>query len=249
MHPSILLSPDQLAPIWGPTYPDFPYLMTRIIAAYYHIIPLSHTLGEGRMIELAREQCRCNQLRTCLVLGPRTGVYFEPDGSEQAENRIPLGGILDSGKLQPSALLESMAWWPEKQERLAAFVAAQEAFTITGYLLGDLTKGGRDATPEERERLAGRNAQGVPRGLWRCSVCTQWKGQCLDPSPRFAGKVMTVACACDNRNRCARCFQLFSRACLNANYYSEADDGIWHVPGFVACDHRCWGKVRSDRDI
>src|SRR5213078_223909 len=70
------------------------------------------------------------------------------------------------------------------------------------FVVGDLTKGGRDATPAELEVLSGRQADSVPNGLSLCADCGLWKGQCLDPSPEFHGKVMRVCCRCENRNRC-----------------------------------------------
>ena len=110
----------------------------------------------------------------------------------------------------------------------------------TGYaLVGDLTKGGRPATEEERVRLAGLNADGVPKGLTRCPVCAEWRGKCLDPNPVFAGQLVPVHCRCANDTRCVRCGQPLYARRLNANYYDVATGTIWHVPGFCALTHRC----------
>ncbi len=106
-------------------------------------------------------------------------------------------------------------------------------------LVGDLTKGGRPATDEERLRLAGLNSDGVPQGLTQCPVCAEWRGECLDPSAAFAGQVMQVHCRCANWNRCARCGNHLYARRLNANYYDVADGRIWHVPGFCGVTHRC----------
>lgn len=70
-------------------------------------------------------------------------------------------------------------------------------------MMGDLTKGGHPASAEELARLGGLEVNGVPWGLVLCGSCGLWRGQCLDPSPEFRGKVMTVSCLCDNRNHCA----------------------------------------------
>jgi hypothetical protein len=106
-------------------------------------------------------------------------------------------------------------------------------------MFGDLTKGGRAATPEELRELAGMNAAGVPRGLEQCTVCSEWRGACLDPSEMFAGQLMTVHCRCQNVNRCGRCAARLYERRLNANYYDPDENVIWHVPGFCGLGHRC----------
>jgi hypothetical protein len=106
-------------------------------------------------------------------------------------------------------------------------------------MLGDLTKGGRAATDEEKRSLAEVLCDGTPRGLSRCLTCGHWQGVCLDPSEHFTGQAMTVHCFCDNHHRCARCHERLYVRRLNANYYNPPDRGIWHVPGFCRFNHRC----------
>ena len=74
--------------------------------------------------------------------------------------------------------------------------------------------------------------------------------QCLDPSPRFTRKVLTVHCRCQNDNRCAACGELLYARKLNANYYEPRDGQIWHVPGFCGFRHRCPDSTgaRDDRE-
>lgn len=222
-----------------PAYDDFPYLWTRVVTGFYHIIPLPATVDEATLRTFARYQLTCNQLPTCLVLGPRTSIYINPYGLEEISNCIPRGGIVVDGQLAPWAGIEQTDWCEAKSNRLKAYVARQVPSTRSTYILGDLTKGGRPATPEELTCLAGLNADGVPNGLSRCPICSGWKGQCLDPSPTFHGQLMTVVCRCENDNRCARCYRFLAERKLNANYYKESDGSIWHVPGFMGFDHRC----------
>jgi len=87
-----------------------------------------------------------------------------------------------------------------RQRQLDALVEAHRR--KGGYILGDLTKGGREATADEVGRLAGAGPEGRPRGLECCPTCGEWHGRCLDPSPTFVCKVMTVHCGCQNDNRC-----------------------------------------------
>jgi hypothetical protein len=93
-----------------------------------------------------------------------------------------------------------------------------------GYILGDLTKGGREATADEVGRLAGAGPEGRPRGLERCPTCGEWRGRCLDPSPTFVCKVMTVHCTCQNDNRSAACGGFLYERKLNATYYNARPD-------------------------
>jgi hypothetical protein len=107
-----------------------------------------------------------------------------------------------------------------------------------GTLFGDLTKGGRSATEEERQRLSGKQPNGVPNGLIQCKTCGDWAGECLDPNPMFIGMIMKVDCRCQNDNLCARCGKPLYEYKLNANYYGK-DGIIWHVAAFIGFSHRC----------
>ena len=109
------------------------------------------------------------------------------------------------------------------------------------FIVGDLSKGGRDATEIELRTLAGRQRGGVPVGLVQCGDCGGWRGECLDPSPQFVGKVMRVCCRCENENRCARCGERLHWSRLNANYYDLQADAVVHVAGFSGLSHRCAG--------
>ena len=134
-----------------------------------------------------------------------------------------------------------------RQGRLDALVLAHRR--KGGYILGDLTKGGREATADEVGRLAGAGPEGRPRGLESCPTCGEWRGRCLDPSPTFVGKVMTVHCGCQNDNRCAACGGFLYERKLNANYYNPRDGQIWHVPGFSGFRHRCPDPIRDRNDV
>ncbi len=233
-------------------YDDFPYLLTRITPAFYHVIPLSDTLEETILWSLARYQHQCNQIQTCLVLDRERCIFFASHGREILSDQIPRGGILIADRLKPCAPLENTAWWQAKATRLEGLVRCQRAYGQ--YLLGDLTKGGREASAEEKQLLSGATCDGIPKGLSKCNVCMEWRGDCLDPSPMFRGRIMSVSCRCENTNTCARCFQPLADRKLNANYWDEATHSITHVPGFVSLGHVCqqkWqymGFTESNRD-
>jgi hypothetical protein len=178
-------------------------------------------------------------LPTCLVLGDDLALYLEPEGDEKVSPDIPSGGILVAHRLCPPAPIPRSTELAARRDQLDALLATGPR---PGALFGDITKGGRPATPEEQDRLNGRNAEGVPNGLERCPVCGEWQGECLDPSEQFAGQLVRVHCRCANWNRCTRCGGLLYARRLNANYYNPADGQVWHVPGFCAFDHSCSPK-------
>src|SRR5690349_8716912 len=72
-----------------------------------------------------------------------------------------------------TGLLKPVRWWADTVE-LQARQRGLEALVLAhrrkgGYILGDLTKGGREATADEVGRLAGAGPEGRPRGLeWGC---------------------------------------------------------------------------------
>lgn len=204
-----------------PQFDGFPYLVTRIVPALYHIILLPAGLPREKYTDLLARQRQANQLTTSLALNDSTAWY---------------GGGIVTCKLEPSEVFQPTPDLLARRARLDRFVTSHNS---GGHLFGDLTKGGHPATPGEREELAGRQSNGVPIGLDRCIECGEWRGTCLDPNPRFAGLVMRVHCRCENHNLCALCGDPLTDRRLNANYYDEDDGNVWHVPGFSGLGHRC----------
>jgi hypothetical protein len=194
-------------------------------------------VGELDLLSLARAQWRANQLAVCLVTGADRAWCISADGGDERAATPPRGGILVTGYLKPARRWPDTPELKARQRRLDSLVA--EGRSKGGYLLGDLTKGGRDATADDVARLGGTGPGGVPRGLERCAMCGEWHGICLDPSPAFSRKAMTVHCRCQNDSRCAACGELLYDRKLNANWYNPGDHQIWHVPGFSGLRHQC----------
>lgn len=236
------LSRTAVATLNLPVFDGYPYLVVRLQPGFYHfrVIPADRAVGALR--ELARYQAQMNDLQACLALGPDSGLFYEPDGSESPSNRIPHGGTIVCG------ILESAEDFPQTHEllgreiRLESFV---KKLKQTGHAFGDLTKGGHKPDPCEVERLTGRQSNGIPLGLAQCGVCGEWRGECIDPNPRLSGLLVKVHCSCENRNLCARCRQRLRDRKINANFYSKQDGNVWHVPGFCALSHRCSGGLTS----
>lgn len=229
-----------------PLFDGFPYVSTRVVGALYHIILLPAGGHEVELVRLAQHQAQANQLPSCLVLASDRAIYYNPEGGSGDSHEPPRGGNLIAGSLAPAIDGDdSSKTFRTRQNRLAKII--DRTRRQGGHIFGDLTKGGRAATEEERQYLAGVLSDGTPRGLNRCKACGDWKGACLDSSEQFAGQVMTVHCYCDNHNRCARCNERLYERRLNANYYDPADRGIWHVPGFSGLSHLCSAGELSPR--
>jgi hypothetical protein len=217
-------------------FDGFPYLVTRVVPTMYHIILLPAGVDAAHLLELARRQARINALPTCLVCAADAATYIAADGTEFGAEP-PCGGVIITGRLRPCRTFPETESLVARRLALARFI--EQVTPRTGYMFGDLTKGGRPATIEETVMLAGTQANGVPRGLARCGDCGEWRGRCLDPSPQFVGQVMEVHCRCTNNNRCAACGGLLYERRLNANYFDTDDDSIRHVSGFSGLSHRC----------
>jgi hypothetical protein len=230
------LTAQQVKVLSLPAFESFPYLATRIVPAFYHLSLLPRSFEAELLRHIAQRQVAANKLQTCLVFSPDDCLY-EIDGTEFRSDEIPRGGQAVFGKLRLCVEFEHDDELQVRQSLLAAYV--EERNRAGGYTLGDLTKGGRDATLDEQLRLAGGQTGGAPRGLDQCPTCGEWTGECLDPSPVFKGKVMRVHCRCENDNRCAACGGLLHARKLNANYFAKSDGQIWHVPGFCGLSHRC----------
>lgn len=221
-------------------FEGFPYLVTRVVPAMYHIIVVPDDLGDADLVDLTRRQARANALPTRLVRAADSALYVAPDGPEYLAEP-PRGGVIIADRLRPYRPFPETQTLVARRSALARHI---EAVTPrASYMLGDVTKGGRPATLEETVLLAGRQPNGVPRGLIRCARCGEWRGRCLDPTPRFAGQVMDVHCRCANDNRCAACSGLLHERKLNANVYNEVDGQVWHTPGFSGFGHTCAGEA------
>jgi len=216
---------------WGPLAIN-PYLVIRLSPGFHHIIVLPW-LSLPELLDVSKTQVHYNRIGCCLVLYPEWAYYFDVTGEETQSKVVPVMSIITGDRLKTCIVVQET---DDLKARRAVF---QKTVTKTGYAMGDLTKGGRDATPEELETLAGFQGDGVPKGLNKCPTCGEWRGTCLDPNPQFKGKVMEVHCVCENDNRCAWCGELLYVRKLNANYYDPKNHQIWHVPGFSALNHSC----------
>ena len=235
-----------------------PYLVVEIVTALYHLTVLPADLPEDDLNAIARAQVQANRLAACLVLGERRVLAIDAEGIERPETEVPFrlfGHWISAAVTRRLRTARPLPPTDEVLRRQTSLEAAIKEYPArraevlrqrgmlpsADFVVGDLTKGGRDATPAELEVLSGRQANGVPNGLGLCADCGFWKGQCLDPHAEFRGKVMRVHCGCDNWNRCAACGQRLAAHRLNGNYYDQREDAVVHVPGFSGLSHRCRG--------
>jgi hypothetical protein len=240
-HASMKSIPNQ--PISEPAlFQGFPYILTHFTGRLYHVILLPQTNRHQALhqIQTVRYQAESNKLPTWLVLSDNRALFFDIAACNPAS--VPRPGAIAFGNLVTREVI------PETGEILTRYLALNlHADHLHGsgpaFYVGNLAKGGRPASAAEIERLNGRQSNGVPKGLRRCATCREWIGACLDTTiPRL---FVNVHCRCRNENRCARCGQLLYDRKLNANYFSEEDGGIWHVPGFCATSHKCPQAVES----
>lgn len=235
-----------------------PYLLVELVAALYHLTVLPADLAEDDLEAIAGAQVLANRLDACLVLGERRALTLDAQGVERLETEIPFrllghwSSAAVTSRLKTVSPLSATDDLVRRQRALEAAITEYPArrakvmrqrgmLPPADFVVGDTTKGGRQATPDELQVLSGRQSSGVLMGLVQCADCGLWRGECLDPSPEFSGKVMHVACRCENWNRCARCGGTLYRFRLNANYYDQHDDAVVHVPGFAGLNHRCAG--------
>lgn len=219
-----------------PLFDGFPYIWTRLVAAFYHIILLPGSYPILDLTEITRKQAQANNLPTCLVLDPAECIYFYPGGQQGVSDRVPRGSSLISSKLKASCHLPQSRELAQRARRLEEFQRQQKGGR---YVLGDRTEGGRKATEAELQTLSGRQENGVPKGLVQCSSCGKWHGSCFDPIPEFNGLLLRVHCICENDNYCARCGGHLYERKLNANFYRQDIGEVLYVPAFCGLNHKC----------
>lgn len=229
-----------------PAFDGYPYLVTLVVKNLYHIALLPARDSYDVLRNVTRRQVAANRLQSCLVSDSTTALYVRLDGTEQRSSNLPRGSAVATRRLRLCREMPESAELDVRRARLDAFITRHKP---SGYLLGDVSKGGRPATPDERVTLEGKQDDGVPRGLHRCGVCGRRRGDCLDPDPTWLGLVMKVACRCDNDTVCARCARPLAEWRVNSNFYDERDGHIWHVPAFSAFSHRCPDDRGASRPV
>jgi hypothetical protein len=96
--------------------------------------------------------------------------------------------------------------------------------------------------------LAGRQENGVPKGLSRCPVCGDWIGRCLWPDPLMWHKGTTrISCRCE-ANICTKCGEPVYEYKLSGNVYNEQIGKIQHIPIMLGWMHHC-GKPRIELPV
>lgn len=221
-----------------PYFKGYPYLVIRIVNSLFHINLLSAEQNDPQdLFRLAQAQADANKFDVCLVMDEKSAVYFSSRHEPHFSKDIPMATIFIKDKLRLSVDQPAGADLLRRAGELDAFI--QSNSTKTGFLLGDLTKGGRKATQEELIHLQGVQENGLPKGLEICPVCGDYRGECLDPNPKMSGLVVRVSCYCDNDALCAYCGGKLNDRKPNSNHYKPKDGKIWHTPGFSGLSHRC----------
>jgi hypothetical protein len=223
-----------------PFFKGCPYLMIVIKDWFFHINLLSKQNNPEDLFRLAQAQTDANKLGVFLVLNENKGVYFLPESKPRFSEQIPKGrGHFITGQLLLSTEQPADVDLLLREKELKDFIQRNRT---SGYIVGDLSKGGRKATHEELICLQGFQENGLPKGLVICMVCGDYKGECLDLNKIMDDfLIVRVSCYCENDNLCAYCGGQLNKRKANANRYNPEDGKIWHAPSFsVLSDyHQC----------
>ena len=222
-------------------FDGFPYYVTRIVPALYHVILLPSEWTEDSLVDFAETQASFNNLEACLALSQNHGLWLTSDGEETHSPHIPAGGILIKGGLKPCKEFRCSSEFKERARQLDARV--QETRGRGGYIRGDPSHGGRPATEQEFEALSGVGFGGLPKGLVVCPECGGLRGECLGTAEHYKKSVLPVSCRCENQNRWARCGEHLHEWKLSSNIFNPSDGHIWYVPGFACFGHKCTDLV------
>lgn len=214
----------------------YPYLIIRVTSALFHINLLSGQNSLEELFQLAQAQTDANNFDVCLVTYGDAAVYFSSRHEPHFSEKVPWATVYTKDRLRLPVDQPGDTDLIRREGELEAFI---QGTATTGYLFGDLTKGGRQATPEDLISLRGVQKNGLPRGLVICPTCGDCRGECLDTNPMMGGLVVNVSCYCDNDALCAYCGGKLNDRKPNSNRYEPTDRKIWHTPGFSGLSHRC----------
>ena len=152
-----------------------PYLMVEIVAALYHLTVLPTDLPEDDLKAVAKAQVRANRLDACLVLGERRGLAMNAEGTERLVAETPFRLLGHWSSAAVTRRLKTASPLPATDELVRRQTALEDAIkeyparraevlrrrgmlAPADFVVGDLTKGGRAATPAELEALSGRQS-------------------------------------------------------------------------------------------
>ncbi len=232
------LSKDHFLTVEGvEIFDGFPYLMTYLVRDIYHVTLLPSSWAKIKYFQLAEAQALANRLETFLILSQKEIIRFSTAGHFEYQSTPPTCEIFFANQLKLAWDVPNDIDLLVRRKKLNKVI--KQIIRIGGYVFGNISKGGRPATPEEELMFQGIGENSTPRGLRRCPRCGFYRGNCLDPSPLFDGLMMKVHCLCENNNKCARCGEPLYKFRLNSNYYDEKDNNIWYVPGFAGLSHVC----------
>jgi hypothetical protein len=213
-------------------FDGYPYLVSRIgRCALRHIAVLPADWPREHLLALARAQAGANRLETAVCFGPDDAVYVGADGTRTWPGPTPSGLYV----VERLRLAEPLPDTDELQARRARLTVFERAHNVGGFIVGDGAEDRRPARAAERLRLAGRGPDGLPAGVDRCATCGGTAGDYLIDGT----EVVRCRCACENRNRCARCGLPLAEQALSSWRYHEDQGRAWYLAAYAAFSHRC----------
>ncbi len=146
-----------------------------VFTARYHLTVLPADLSEDDLNAIARAQVQANRLAACLVLGERRGLAMNAEGTERLVAETPFRLLGHWSSAAVTRRLKTASPLPATDELVRRQTALEDAIkeyparraevlrrrgmlAPADFVVGDLTKGGRAATPAELEALSGRQS-------------------------------------------------------------------------------------------
>jgi hypothetical protein len=71
----------------------YPYIVVRLMPAVYNVIPKFSEMSLEDLVSEAKAISKKHNFKVCVVLGPKKGIYIEPDGRVEECDSIPSGGL------------------------------------------------------------------------------------------------------------------------------------------------------------
>lgn len=233
-----------------------PYLVVRIVPRMFHLRVLPATMAFEELASIARAQVSANRLDAYLKSDRGTRHFYTKAPTDRRPGDGAFVLLNHPGSVPVCDRLKASRPFPPTEELMdrealltrlcneylgnrGTYMRKSGQAIPAPFAFGDFTKGGHEPSVEEIIGLTRQPHSGVRAGLDRCSVCGDWRGECLDKIEFIGTRVVPVHCRCDNENSCARCGARLGERCLNGNYYKESTDEVWHVPGFEGLRHEC----------
>jgi len=202
----------------------------------YFLLPAEWDTEE--LVDFAVRQHSANKQLTVLALRPSYSIWYFPEGISGPVQDLPHPWLAVDGPVRPCREIPTTE---ELERRKARFSRFAEMTFRRGRIPPVSPEGSlRTATETDLEALDGLQANGIPKGLSKCTDCGRWKGESL--WSRYEGSVVRIDCACGNDTLCAACLEPLAEFRLNTCIYDEENDTVRFIYPLLGTTHFCGRK-------